>query len=114
MCAPTCLFCLPLQALNLSPEALSQRSVESIDVVMDPQEKYNASEDLTQFKSKRTGRGPFAEGWQGVCEPVMTAYKLVTVDVPYWGFGTQLERFAGKVGEHVYGMLQWREHFAVL
>lgn len=28
----------------------------------------------------------------------MTSYKVITVDVPYWGFGTQLERYAAKVG----------------
>ena len=29
---------------------------------------------------------------QAASEPVMTAYKLVTVDVPYWGFGYRLEQ----------------------
>ena len=29
---------------------------------------------------------------QATSEPVMTAYKLVTVDVPYWGFGYRLEQ----------------------
>lgn len=24
-------------------------------------------------------------------DPVMTAYKLVTIDAPYWGFGSRLE-----------------------
>jgi hypothetical protein len=31
------------------------------------------------------------------CEPVMCAYKCVTVDVPYWGFGSRLEKFISKV-----------------
>ncbi|XP_042956979.1 phosphatidylinositol transfer protein 2-like isoform X6 [Carya illinoinensis] len=26
------------------------------------------------------------------CDPVMTAYKLVTIDAPYWGFGRRLEQ----------------------
>ncbi|KAL3638452.1 hypothetical protein CASFOL_017823 [Castilleja foliolosa] len=29
---------------------------------------------------------------QDQCYPVMTAYKLVTIDVPYWGFGSRLEQ----------------------
>jgi hypothetical protein len=31
---------------------------------------------------------------QEMCDPVMTAYKLVTVDAPYWGFGYRLEQAA--------------------
>jgi hypothetical protein len=27
----------------------------------------------------------------------MCAYKCVTVDVPYWGFGSRLEKFVSKV-----------------
>lgn len=30
--------------------------------------------------------------FQDRCDPVMTAYKLVTVDAPYWGFGYRLEQ----------------------
>lgn len=33
-------------------------------------------------------------GMQETCDPVMTAYKLVTVDAPYWGFGYRLEQAA--------------------
>lgn len=29
---------------------------------------------------------------QDRCDPVMTAYKLVTVDAPYWGFGYRMEQ----------------------
>ena len=29
---------------------------------------------------------------QDSCKPVMTAYKLMTIDAPYWGFGRQLEQ----------------------
>lgn len=34
----------------------------------------------------------FCASFQESCKPVMTAYKLVTVDAPYWGFGSQLEQ----------------------
>ncbi len=33
-------------------------------------------------------------GMQDMCYPVMTAYKLVTVDSPYWGFGYRMEQVA--------------------
>lgn len=29
---------------------------------------------------------------QDQCNPVMTAYKLITIDAPYWGFGSKLEQ----------------------
>jgi hypothetical protein len=35
---------------------------------------------------------------QKKCDPVMTAYKLVTVDVPYFGWGSSVEKFIAKVG----------------
>lgn len=38
--------------------------MEYIDVVMDKPEKYVEAEDLTRFKSAKTGRGPWSEGWQ--------------------------------------------------
>ncbi|KAK2975391.1 hypothetical protein RJ640_012402 [Escallonia rubra] len=30
--------------------------------------------------------------FQDSCNPVVTAYKLVTIDAPYWGFGSRLEQ----------------------
>ncbi|CAI5468543.1 unnamed protein product [Closterium sp. Yama58-4] len=49
------------------------------------------------FVSAKTGRGPFKPGWQAHSTPLMTAYKVVTVDVPYWGFGSRLEKYIAKV-----------------
>lgn len=36
--------------------------------------------------------------FQDMSDPVMTAYKLVTIDAPYWGFGNKLERALLLVG----------------
>jgi len=33
-------------------------------------------------------------GMQDMSDPVITAYKLVTVDSPYWGFGYCMEQAA--------------------
>ncbi|KAG0567036.1 hypothetical protein KC19_7G105400 [Ceratodon purpureus] len=83
-------------ALNLDAKTVKKRQVEFIDIAMDPVENYVESEDPLKFKSEKTGRGPLQEGWQKTCEPVMCAYKCVTVDVPYWGFGSRLEKFISK------------------
>ncbi|CAM6091152.1 unnamed protein product [Calypogeia fissa] len=84
-------------ALNLSKSALSSRKVETIDIASHPQDYWSYviggdAVDLTTFKSKKTGRGPLLPGWQETSKPVMTAYKVVTVDAPYWGFGYRLEQ----------------------
>ncbi|BBN19116.1 hypothetical protein MPTK1_8g08010 [Marchantia polymorpha subsp. ruderalis] len=83
-------------ALGLDPKTLKKRQVEYIDIATDQVENYVEDEDPTKFKSQRTGRGPLQEGWSEKCEPVMCAYKCVTVDVPYWGFGSRIEKFISK------------------
>jgi hypothetical protein len=83
-------------ALNLDSKMIKKRQVEFIDIAMDPVETYVEDEDPTKFRSQKTGRGPLEEGWQKTCSPVMCAYKCVTVDVPYWGFGSRLEKFVSK------------------
>ncbi|CAM6091873.1 unnamed protein product [Calypogeia fissa] len=86
-------------ALNMDPKTLKKRQVEFIDIAMDQVENYVAEEDPTLFKSEKTGRGPLKEGWIAKCEPVMCAYKCVTVDVPYWGFGSRIEKFIAKTAQ---------------
>lgn len=82
---------------GLSEEQLAAREVEYIDIASTDRNYWSYlvgsnNVDFTKFKSERTGRGPLLEGWQDRCNPVMTAYKLVTVDAPYWGFGYRLEQ----------------------
>ncbi|KAG2670322.1 hypothetical protein I3760_14G080500 [Carya illinoinensis] len=78
-------------------EELEAREVEYIDIASSEGNYWsylvgNNNVDFSVFKSARTGRGPLLEGWQDRCDPVMTAYKLVTIDAPYWGFGYRLEQ----------------------
>ncbi|CAI5512425.1 unnamed protein product [Closterium sp. Naga37s-1] len=40
---------------------------------------------------------PSPTSLQAHTSPLMTAYKVVTVDVPYWGFGSRLEKYLAKV-----------------
>lgn len=84
-------------AHDLPGSALGGRMVETIDIAAHPQDYWSYviggdAVDLATFQSQKTGRGLLVPGWQETCRPVMTAYKLVTVDAPYWGFGSRLEQ----------------------
>ncbi|XP_040993275.1 phosphatidylinositol transfer protein 1-like isoform X4 [Juglans microcarpa x Juglans regia] len=86
-----------LQVHGLSKEQLAARQVEYIDIAIPGKDCWsylvgNCSIDFSKFKSARIDRGPLPKGWQDRRDPVMTAYKLVTIDAPYWGFGRRLEQ----------------------
>ncbi|XVF47114.1 hypothetical protein PTKIN_Ptkin03bG0083000 [Pterospermum kingtungense] len=102
-------FCLTIETVHmadngtsenvhgLDEEQLAARQVELIDIASTATDYWSyaigsSSFDFSKFKSVKTGRGPLLDGWQDNCNPVMTAYKLVTVDAPYWGFGYRLEQ----------------------
>ncbi|ONL96862.1 Phosphatidylinositol transfer protein expressed [Zea mays] len=83
-------------AHGLSGEQLAAREVEIIDIASVSRDYWSKaigapSVDLTAFKSQRTERGPLLKGWMDSCHPVMTTYKLVTMDAPIWGLGERLE-----------------------
>lgn len=82
--------------LKLSEEKLEARVVDNIDIAFDEVEKYVEEEDPTKYTSSASGKGPLQKGWRETCTPVMTAYKLVTVDMPYWGVGPRLEKYISK------------------
>jgi len=67
--------------LNCSEDVLKIRTVDHIDIVFDECSAghYKESEDLKEFKSVKTGRGPLQEGWKDDCKPIMCSYKLVEV-----------------------------------
>ncbi|GAV62095.1 IP_trans domain-containing protein, partial [Cephalotus follicularis] len=84
-------------AHGLDKGQLAAREVEIIDIASAASDYWSyviesSNFDFSKFKSVRTGRGALLEGWQDRCNPVMTAYKLVTIDAPYWGFGYRLEQ----------------------
>ncbi|ONK62431.1 uncharacterized protein A4U43_C07F3790 [Asparagus officinalis] len=81
---------------SLSDELLAARSVEVIDITSVAKDYWSKMigtlrVDLSKFQSQRTSRGPLSKGWKDTCHPVMTTYKLVTMDAPIWGFGSRLE-----------------------
>ncbi|XP_043703800.1 phosphatidylinositol transfer protein 2-like [Telopea speciosissima] len=82
---------------GLSKELLKARKVETIDIASTARDYWSnfvgsSNINLSNFRSKRTARGPLSEGWQGRCDPVMTAYKLVTIDVPFLALKSRLEQ----------------------
>ncbi|GAB2275062.1 hypothetical protein Dimus_009831 [Dionaea muscipula] len=82
---------------RLTKDQLASRKVEVLDIASSARDHWSylvgrCDTDLSNFRSKRTGRGPLLDRWREHCYPVMTAYKLVTVDAPYWGFGKQMEQ----------------------
>ncbi|ODM90545.1 Phosphatidylinositol transfer protein alpha isoform [Orchesella cincta] len=81
---------------ELTPEKLKLREVVMIDVANDAvaSSDYKTSEDPCKFQSDKSGRGPL-EGlkWQDQVEPVMTCYKLVTVEFKWLGLQTRGESF---------------------
>ncbi|KAJ2431688.1 hypothetical protein GGF41_000424 [Coemansia sp. RSA 2531] len=84
-------------ALNLDAKVLAQRVVEHIDVTNDKEFSaalYKESEDPKLYKATKAERGPLStEDWMETCEPVMTCYKLLTVEFGWWGFQTAVERY---------------------
>ncbi|CAL5426569.1 unnamed protein product [Camellia sinensis] len=82
---------------GLCKEQLAAREVEVIDIASSARDCWSyiigtSNVNLSKFKSEKTGRGPLSQGWQDQHNPVMTAYKLVIIDAPYWGFGNRLEQ----------------------
>ncbi|CAG8594619.1 12224_t:CDS:10 [Dentiscutata erythropus] len=82
-------------ALNISEDLLEKRKVVIIDVANDPIEAkdYQEDEDPTLFHSEKTGRGPLKGDWIKTVTPVMTCYKLVTIEFKWFGLQTKMEAF---------------------
>ncbi|KDR20111.1 Phosphatidylinositol transfer protein alpha isoform [Zootermopsis nevadensis] len=83
---------------ELPPEKLRNRDVVHIDIANDSvtAADYKPDEDPTKFKSEKTGRGPLRGQWMDKVKPVMTCYKLVTVEFKWFGLQTKIEHFIQK------------------
>ncbi|KAJ1645470.1 hypothetical protein LPJ64_002939 [Coemansia asiatica] len=95
-------------ALNLSPEQLALRQVQYIDVADNEainKKAYKESEDPSIYKSEKTGRGPLSKpGWEKDCDPVMTCYKVVTVEFKWWGITSTVEPIIQNSMQNVFTM----------
>jgi hypothetical protein len=84
---------------ELPADKLRQREVVHIDIANDPisSSDYKEKEDPTKFKSEKTGRGPLVgPNWKATVQPVMTCYKLVTVEFKWFGLQNRVESFIQK------------------
>ena len=100
---------------ELTPEQLKMRKVVKIDIANDSvlPSDYKAHEDPTKFKVRKLisvaltfqqflfchlqskgGRGPLKGTWTKTVEPVMTAYKLVTIEFKWLGLQNKVEKYA--------------------
>jgi hypothetical protein len=79
---------------NLPPDQLRKREVDFIDIAADKVDKkdYKKEEDPTLVKSEKAERGPLTEGWKDK-KPLMTCYKLVSVEFKLFGFQGRVEKF---------------------
>lgn len=57
------------------------------------EEQYINSGKVDGVTSRKTERGPLEHKWFSDCQPVMTCYKLVTVEVKIFGLQTRMEGF---------------------
>ncbi|XP_022241918.1 phosphatidylinositol transfer protein alpha isoform-like [Limulus polyphemus] len=89
---------------NLPPEKLKQRDVVFIDIANDHVESkdYKELEDPRKFKSKKTGRGPLVGNWQKTSNPVMCAYKLVTIEFKWFGLQNRVESLIQKTERRIF------------
>ncbi|KAJ2400731.1 hypothetical protein GGI23_001855 [Coemansia sp. RSA 2559] len=80
-------------ALSADADVLNQREIVYLDVSNDDEIKsaYKKEEDPKLYKSTKTGRGPLVGDWAKECDPVMTCYKLVTVEFKWWPFQSIVE-----------------------
>ena len=83
---------------ELPAEKLRLREVIYIDIANDPVSTtdYKAKEDPSKFKSVKTGRGNLKGNWKENVEPVMTCFKLVTVEFKWFGMQNRVENFVQK------------------
>jgi len=83
-------------AHELPKDKLEKREVVPIDIANDPvaPNDFKEDEDPRTFKSAKTGRGPLtAPDWKNHVDPVMTCYKLVSVEFKWWGLQNKVESF---------------------
>lgn len=86
----------------LKPDVLAKRDVININIANDHEHLSPADvkpeTSPSKFVSSQTGRGHLdVQKWRETCEPVMCAYKLVTVHFKWFGLQNLVEGFAHKV-----------------
>ncbi|CAI4231492.1 unnamed protein product [Auanema sp. JU1783] len=84
-------------AHNLDAATLAKRNVVHIDISSDSEHLNSADikpeTTPSKFNSLKTGRGPLTGNWKETCQPVMCAYKLVTVHFKWFGLQSMVESY---------------------
>ncbi|CAI5438507.1 unnamed protein product [Caenorhabditis angaria] len=62
------------------------------------------SNDPLTFESEKASRGPLEENWTEETEPIMCAYKLVSIHFKWTGFQTLVEKTVHKQYPRVFGI----------
>uniref|UniRef100_A0A914YXM8 Phosphatidylinositol transfer protein n=1 Tax=Panagrolaimus superbus TaxID=310955 RepID=A0A914YXM8_9BILA len=81
-------------ALGLSKDQLKKREVVYLDISDDKYLKksdHNDHNNVGEFTSERTGRGPLTKGWARKHRPIMCSYKVVTVYFKWFGLQNRVE-----------------------
>uniref|UniRef100_A0A8C9T052 Phosphatidylinositol transfer protein cytoplasmic 1b n=1 Tax=Scleropages formosus TaxID=113540 RepID=A0A8C9T052_SCLFO len=70
-----------------------------LDILSDkiPEKHYEQKEDLSSWRSAKTGRGPLRAGWRNESLPVMCSYKRVECSFEVYGLQGKTEEFIHKV-----------------
>ncbi|XP_063237118.1 phosphatidylinositol transfer protein alpha isoform [Bacillus rossius redtenbacheri] len=89
---------------RLPPEKLKMRQVVPIDIANDyvSRADYKPDEDPKKFHSEKTGRGPLEGNWKESVEPVMTCYKLVTVEFKWFMLQNRVESFIQQTEQRLF------------
>ncbi|KAJ8312796.1 hypothetical protein KUTeg_010169 [Tegillarca granosa] len=89
---------------GLEGDFLKSREVKVIDIANDPvsSSDYKAEWDPSIYKSEKTGRGPLKGQWIDQVQPVMCAYKLVTVKFKWFGIQGKVENFIQKTEKRIF------------
>ncbi|KAF6201254.1 hypothetical protein GE061_005701 [Apolygus lucorum] len=86
---------------GLPPEKLKLREVVYVDVGREPLNNKD-SKDPKKFVSQKTGRGPFTGNWSETAKPIMTCYKLVTIEIKVWAFQSRVENFVANYQKKIF------------
>jgi len=77
---------------ELSAEQLKMRKVERIDIANDPIPSGDPNvPGRTQITKADPPIGPLSGNWRETVTPVMTVYKLITLEFKWWGVQTKVE-----------------------
>eukprot|EP00824_Muranothrix_gubernata_P010741 TRINITY_DN23848_c0_g1_i1.p2 TRINITY_DN23848_c0_g1~~TRINITY_DN23848_c0_g1_i1.p2 ORF type:complete len:344 (-),score=86.63 TRINITY_DN23848_c0_g1_i1:1098-2129(-) len=91
---------------NLPKDLLKKRVIDVMNIATDRVEKkdYRKDEDPTLVHSEKTSIGPLQRGWETGTQPMMWAYKLLTIEFRYKGIQKKVEKTIYKFVRRIFLM----------